>query len=69
MKQKIKTRKEHKTYTNTGFKGISKHKASGKYEIRVNIKDNSKRASFYVGLRDNIQDAVIARNEFITNLL
>lgn len=63
-----KQNKNRKTKTNTGFKGISKHKASGKFEIRVNVKDNSKHTSFYVGLAPSLELAVQKRNEFISNL-
>jgi len=62
MKRKIRK-------TSTGFKGIYKHKATGKYEVNVIVSDNSKTTRFYVGLRATIPEAVEARNEFIKNLL
>lgn len=58
-----------KKITNTGFKGISKHKASGKFEVRVNVASNTKNHNYYVGLKPTIPEALIARQEFITNLL
>lgn len=55
--------------TNTGFRGISLHKATGKFETRVTVRDNSFTKSFYIGLFSTINEAVKARQEFISNLL
>jgi len=61
-----KTRKIRST--NTGLKGISKHKATGKFEVRVNVRNNSKSNSYYVGLATTTAEAVRMRTNFITNL-
>ena len=58
-----------KKKTNTGFKGISKHKASGKFEVRLNINTKTTKGSYYIGLAPTIAEAVKTRQEFITNLL
>jgi len=55
--------------TNTGLRGISKHKSSGKYEVRVAVRDGSITHNFYVGLSPTLPAAVRARQDFITNLL
>lgn len=55
--------------TKTGFKGIIPHKATGKYEVKVNVVTNSKRHNFYIGLADSIPDGLKMREEFIVNLL
>lgn len=55
--------------TNTGFRGITKRTNTGKFEVRVRVKDSSIQHSFYVGLKHTLQEAVQARNEFIKNLL
>lgn len=62
----LKTRNKK---TNTGFKGISVHKASGKFETRVHVRDNSHSKNFYLGTFSTLPEAVSARNEFISNLL
>ena len=67
MKKK-KMRKLQLRTTNTGFKGISKHKATGKFEVRVNVRNNSKSNSYYVGLAATTEEAVRMRTNFITNL-
>ena len=61
MKKKIKT--------NTGFKGITKRSNTGNYEIRVNVKNNSKSINFYIGMKKTLPEAVIERNNFIKNLI
>lgn len=55
--------------TNTGFKGVTLHKLTGKYETRVLVRSNTKSNNIYVGLYTTIPEAVTARNNFITNLL
>tara|TARA_R110002020_G_scaffold302258_1_gene517654 strand:+ start:1414 stop:1620 length:207 start_codon:yes stop_codon:yes gene_type:complete len=67
MKKK-KMRKLQLRTTNTGLKGISKHKATGKFEVRVNVRNNSKSSSYYVGLTATTEEAVRMRTNFITNL-
>lgn len=59
----------NKIKTNTGFKGITKRTNTGNFEIRVNVKDNSKATSFYVGIGKTLQEAVTRRNNFIKNLI
>ena len=55
--------------TNTGFRGISAHKASGKYEAKVNITHKRKSKSYYIGLYETLPEAVDARIQFINNLI
>lgn len=58
-----------RTNKSTGIKGVSYHKATGKYEVKVNVKDNTKRHTYYVGLYPTIGSAVEGRINFITNLV
>lgn len=58
-----------KIANSTGFRGIYKHRETGKYETRVTFKQKAKTYNIYVGLYGTIPEAVAARQEFITNLL
>lgn len=54
-----------RTNTNTGFKGVTK-RGENRFEAWLNIKGLGKT---HIGTRKTLQDAVYARNEFITNLI
>lgn len=54
--------------TNTGFKGISKRIRKGRnvrFEARLNFAGNTT----YIGNFKTLNEAVIARTKFITNLI
>jgi len=53
--------------SNTGLKGISK-RPSGKFEVRVNVTHRKQSNSYYVGLYPSLNEAVVSRQSFITNL-
>ena len=55
--------------TNTGYKGISRRRNSGKYETRVEVKDGSMRNRYYVGLFNTLDEAISERVKFITKLI
>tara|TARA_R110000772_G_scaffold94399_2_gene192263 strand:- start:511 stop:702 length:192 start_codon:yes stop_codon:yes gene_type:complete len=61
-------KKTYNTKPGTGLKGIYKHKATGKFEVKVTVKSNTKDTTFYVGLYPTIPAAVVGRQNFITNL-
>ena len=50
--------------TNTGFRGVSVRKNTGKFETRVKVGSES----YYIGMYDTLQEAVNKRIEFINNL-
>lgn len=54
--------------SSTGLRGISAHKATGKYEAKVAVRSNTQYNTYYVGLYPTIAEAVEARQNFITNL-
>ena len=55
--------------TKSGFKGIIPHKATGKFEVKLNVITNAKRHNFYIGLADTIPEAIKLRQDFIVSLL
>lgn len=62
-----------KKETNTGYKGITYMKREEKYEARVKYKGKSKGKaklhSIYVGLYETLDEARIARTDFILTKL
>lgn len=58
------------TKSNTGYKGIHFGKENGKFEVQVIHKSNIRKITkvLYVGLYDSLDQAVVARENFINSL-
>lgn len=62
-------RKTYKSKTNTGYKGIYLHKATGKFEVKVAVTSKTRKETFYVGTFPTMPAAMVGRTNFITNLI
>ena len=62
------TKQRKQRISNTGLKGVTKHKQTGRFEVRVTVRSKSTNHSFYIGLAGSTGEAVKMRSQFITDL-